>query len=142
MADQYEFTDEQNQQIASLASAMKFVGFAGIAMGTLYGMVGFMSLKESLSSAAAHFVNAGLTLAMGLFVMRASSAFARIVNTKGEDISLLMRALINLRQLFSLWRVLIVLEGRAAGEALGQKGAPVDAAIVGIIDAVDLDGDV
>jgi len=35
-------------------------------------------------------------------------------------------------------KVLIVLEGRAAGEALGQKAAPVDAAIVGIIDSVDL----
>jgi microcompartment protein CcmK/EutM len=35
-------------------------------------------------------------------------------------------------------RVLVVLEGRAAGEALGRKGAPVDAAIVGIIDRVDL----
>jgi ethanolamine utilization protein EutN len=37
-------------------------------------------------------------------------------------------------------KVLIVLEGRAAGEAIGQKGAPVDAAIVGIIDQVDIDG--
>lgn len=37
-------------------------------------------------------------------------------------------------------KVLIVVEGRAAGEALGRKGAPVDAAIVGIIDAVDVDG--
>ena len=36
-------------------------------------------------------------------------------------------------------KVLIVLEGRAAGEALGQKAAPVDAAIVGIIDEVDVD---
>ena len=35
-------------------------------------------------------------------------------------------------------RVLIVLEGRAAGEALGRKAAPVDAAIVGIIDSVDI----
>ena len=35
-------------------------------------------------------------------------------------------------------RVLIVLEGRAAGEALGRKGAPVDAAVVGIIDHVDV----
>jgi ethanolamine utilization protein EutN len=35
-------------------------------------------------------------------------------------------------------RVLIVLEGRAAGEALGKKGAPVDAAIIGIVDEVDL----
>jgi microcompartment protein CcmK/EutM len=37
-------------------------------------------------------------------------------------------------------KVLIVLEGRAAGEALGKKAAPVDAAIVGIIDSVTIDG--
>lgn len=37
-------------------------------------------------------------------------------------------------------KVLIVLEGRAAGEALGKKAAPVDAAVIGIIDRVDLDG--
>ena len=35
-------------------------------------------------------------------------------------------------------RVIVVLEGRAAGEALGRKLAPVDAAVVGIIDHVDL----
>lgn len=35
-------------------------------------------------------------------------------------------------------KVLIVLEGRAAGEAIGRKAAPVDAAIVGIVDSVDL----
>ena len=35
-------------------------------------------------------------------------------------------------------KVLIVLEGRAAGEALGRKGAPVDAAVIGIIDQVDV----
>ena len=35
-------------------------------------------------------------------------------------------------------RVLVVIEGRAAGEALGRKGAPVDAAIVGVIDHVDV----
>jgi ethanolamine utilization protein EutN len=35
-------------------------------------------------------------------------------------------------------KVLIVLEGRAAGEALGRIGAPVDAAVIGIIDQVDI----
>ncbi len=30
--------------------------------------------------------------------------------------------------------VLLVLEGRAAGAALGRRAAPVDAAIVGIVD--------
>jgi len=34
-------------------------------------------------------------------------------------------------------KVLVVIEGRAAGEALGRKGAPVDAAIIGIVDYVD-----
>ena len=35
-------------------------------------------------------------------------------------------------------RVLVVMEGRAAGMALGRSSGPVDAAIVGVIDSVDL----
>jgi ethanolamine utilization protein EutN len=38
-------------------------------------------------------------------------------------------------------KVLVVLEGRAAGEALNRKAAPVDAAIIGIIDHVECDAD-
>ena len=33
-------------------------------------------------------------------------------------------------------KVLVVLEGRAAGDAMGRKAAPVDAAVVGIIDEI------
>ena len=33
-------------------------------------------------------------------------------------------------------KVLIVIEGKAAGAALRRKAAPVDAAIIGIVDAV------
>jgi len=36
-------------------------------------------------------------------------------------------------------RVLVVLERRAAGKALGRRGAPVDAAIVGIVDRIDIE---
>ena len=36
-------------------------------------------------------------------------------------------------------RVLVVIEGRAAGEALGKKLAPVDAAIIGIVDEIDVE---
>ena len=35
-------------------------------------------------------------------------------------------------------KVLVVLEGRAAGEALGRKAAPVDTAVVGIVDTISL----
>jgi ethanolamine utilization protein EutN len=34
-------------------------------------------------------------------------------------------------------KVLVVIEGRAAGETLDRKAAPVDAAIIGIVDHVD-----
>jgi len=36
-------------------------------------------------------------------------------------------------------KVLVVIEGRAANDALGRKGAPVDAAVIGIIDHVDVE---
>jgi ethanolamine utilization protein EutN len=36
-------------------------------------------------------------------------------------------------------RVIVVLEGRAAGEALAKKLAPVDAAIIGIVDELELE---
>jgi len=34
-------------------------------------------------------------------------------------------------------KVLVVIEGKAAGQALGRKAAAVDAAIIGIVDTVD-----
>jgi ethanolamine utilization protein EutN len=34
--------------------------------------------------------------------------------------------------------VLVVLEGKSAGDALGRKAAAVDAAIIGIVDTMDV----
>lgn len=34
-------------------------------------------------------------------------------------------------------KVVLVLDGRAAGDAMRRRGAPVDAAIVGIVDQVE-----
>ena len=34
-------------------------------------------------------------------------------------------------------RVLVVVEGRSAGDAVGNRQAPLDAAIVGIVDRID-----
>jgi ethanolamine utilization protein EutN len=36
-------------------------------------------------------------------------------------------------------KVLVVIEGKAAGDALGRKAAAVDAAIIGIIDHVEVE---
>ena len=37
-------------------------------------------------------------------------------------------------------KVLLVVEGKAAGDALRRKAAPVDAAIIGIVDTVTVEG--
>ncbi len=37
-------------------------------------------------------------------------------------------------------RVLLVVEGKAAGQAVRRKAAPVDAAIIGIVDEVHVPG--
>jgi len=37
--------------------------------------------------------------------------------------------------------VLVVIEGKAAGDALGRKAAAVDAAVIGIVDQIDYRGD-
>src|SRR5262245_6549305 len=37
--------------------------------------------------------------------------------------------------------VRVVIEGKAAGDALGRKGAAVDAAIIGIVDSVEVHED-
>lgn len=34
-------------------------------------------------------------------------------------------------------RVLVVVEGRSAGDAVGNRKAPLDAAIIGIVDRID-----
>ena len=38
-------------------------------------------------------------------------------------------------------RVLVVIEGKAAGDALGRKAAAVDAAVIGIVDVLDYSDD-
>ena len=35
-------------------------------------------------------------------------------------------------------KVLVVIEGKAAGDALGKKAAAVDAAVIGIVDTVEI----
>ncbi|HXE81252.1 MAG TPA: EutN/CcmL family microcompartment protein [Vicinamibacterales bacterium] len=38
-------------------------------------------------------------------------------------------------------KVLLVLDGKAAADAVRRRGTPVDAAVVGIVDRVDLEAD-
>jgi len=113
---QYEFNDEQGRIIADLAAKMRFVG-------VLVGVLGGVSLLEGLSRLPEEGITAASVVAMltalvliaiGYWSTRAGREFPLVDQTKGADITHLMRALENIRRLYGLqyvigWVVLILL---------------------------------
>jgi len=95
----YEFTREQNEVIASLASNMKIVGVVSVIAGGLLILAGLVLLARGGVSAL---IQGVLALIIGGFTVQAAGAFRLIVNSQGDDIGHLMTALGALRSLYRL----------------------------------------
>ena len=109
---QYEFKPEENRIIGELAWKMSFVGLFLLANGLLIIVIGVVPLF--------HFgpiISGTLMCVVGLWTQRASMAFRNVVDTEGRDISHLMKALDDLRKLYSLQFWLVIL-----GVALAVAG--------------------
>jgi hypothetical protein len=94
---QYEFQPSENKVIGELASKMNFVGLFLLAVGVLviaHGVVVAVHWGPIISGT--------LTCVVGIWTQRASVSFRNVVHTEGRDISHLMRALEDLRKLYSL----------------------------------------
>ncbi len=94
---QYEFKPGENKIIGQLASKMNFVGLFLLAVGVLVIAHGVI--------VAVHYgpiISGTLTAVVGIWTQRASVSFRSVVQTEGRDISHLMRALEDLRKLYSL----------------------------------------
>ena len=100
----YEFSPEQNEVIAALASSMKFVGMLSLLGGALLLVAGSVFLAKGGFSV---FIQAALALIIGGLTVHAAGAFRQIVDTRGDDISHLMKALSALRTLYWLQVFLI-----------------------------------
>ena len=100
----YEFSPEQNEVIAALASSMKFVGVISLLGGALLLVAGNVFLAKGDFSV---FVQAVLALIIGGLTVHAAGAFRRIVDSRGNDIGHLMTALGALRMLYRLQVFLI-----------------------------------
>ena len=102
MEQQYEFSEEENIIVGSLAKKMKFVGIFGIIFGVLEILQGIFSDKTAI-------VQGLISIIIGIWTTKASESFQKIVDTQGNDISYLLGALDQLKKLFSLqyWTYLI-----------------------------------
>lgn len=100
----YEFSLEQNEVIASLATNMNIVGVISILGGILLLGAGVIQLAKG---GVAALIQGALALVVGMLTVQAASAFRKIVDTRGDDIGHLMSALGSLRSLYRLQVILL-----------------------------------
>jgi len=106
----FEFSDSQKDSFRALAASMSFVGictlmFAGLsgvfALGEVY--LGFV--PNAVGTAVA----AGVYGVMAWWMVSAGRSLSAMVRTRGADVERLMEAVVQLRRLFGLARVVIIL---------------------------------
>jgi|GEM_PF-6835376 len=118
MSNEYEFTADQNTILEGLAQKMKIVAYFEIGIGALF----------LLSVLLGNFAEVGqgiFQMVIGVLTFKASRFFQAIVDSEGNDISHLMKAILELRNVYSIqfWMMIIlaIVVGVAlvAGVALG-----------------------
>jgi hypothetical protein len=119
--DSYEFNEQQNELISSLASCMGVMGIILLIVGALKLLVGALKLLAgavTIVMGGAVALSAGieglLWLVIGGLTLKAAGAFRQIVSSTGNDMDDLMRALGTLRDLYRL-QVIAVVAAVAAG---------------------------
>jgi hypothetical protein len=104
----YEFNAEQSRLMGALANNMTWVGIFLIVTGVAGGLIGIRQLIHNHGSAPILLIDAVLFLAIGFWTRGAAVQFNQVAATTGTDIQHLMGALEELRRIYSLQKVLIV----------------------------------
>ena len=96
----YEFSAEQNEVIQNLSKKMKFIGIVLVVIAAIYFAAGLFPFTRTalpgwygIGSICAHSIAGALSLALGIFTIKAANSFRLIVQTQGNDIKNLMDAL-------------------------------------------------
>jgi hypothetical protein len=106
----YEFDSGQNETILTLAKTLQFVGAVALVLALVIGVGALGSLFQAKwGEAIFQSMFLVFTFSMGSLMIKAGKEFQAIVATTGKDISHLMTALDNLRQMYSILSVIIIL---------------------------------
>jgi hypothetical protein len=100
--DNYEFNEQQNTQLAKLATSMTFVGVMMIVLGVICGL-------SVLAGEVSGVITGVLYVLIGVWTRSAGQSLRSIVDTEGNDISHLMDAIGNLGKLYLLQKWLVIL---------------------------------
>jgi hypothetical protein len=106
----YEFSDAQKDAFRALAASVSFVGvctlmFAGLSAVFACGELLLGFVPNGLATAAA----TGLFGVTAWWMVSAGRSLSAMVRTRGQDVERLMEAVAQLRKLFGLARVVIIL---------------------------------
>lgn len=109
-AEPYGFSDAHKDSFRALAASVSFVGvctlmFAGLSAIFALGEVYLGFVPNGLGTAVA----AAVYGVMAWWMVSAGRSLSAMVRTKGQDIERLMEAVVQLRRLFGLARVVIIL---------------------------------
>jgi hypothetical protein len=112
---EHEFDPQQTEIIGKLGATMRFIGGVTTALGILEVIGLVLAIVEAIqgTNSWGEVIAVGMAavflLTMGSLTLGAGGSFKNIATTTGRDISHLMQALDNLRQMYSILSVLVML---------------------------------
>jgi hypothetical protein len=108
----YEFGAEQNETILALSTAMRGVGLYLLAAGILFAILGVVSLLRgtpgNIGNGLVFLLQGALNVIIGVWTRGAGNYFNSVATTTGADIRNLMDALGELRRIYGLQLVIII----------------------------------
>lgn len=100
MAQNYEFTEEQNQVFTDLA---KNVSFVGKAIAIIVGLVAITFLFQFSSAQSLLVVDLLVVLVIAFSHIKAAKSLRSVATTEGNDIDHLMKAMKNFNRFYFLY---------------------------------------
>lgn len=106
----YEFDESQNKTIETLGKTLRFVGVVSFAFALFFAAQLIYRVVQAEWSGMVSLVMVMIfALSMASLTFNSGREFLAIVDTTGQDISHLMKALDNLRQMYSILSVIVII---------------------------------
>jgi hypothetical protein len=115
---EFEFSEDNKEDLAALAASMSFVGVCVMLLGLMSGTFALAAGYGGFAAVGAALVaGAAVCMPLGWWAMSAGRSLSALVRTRGRDVAHLMDAVAQLRRLFGFARVFIIVYALAAAGA-------------------------
>lgn len=109
-SDPFEFSDEQKESFRALATSMSFLGACTMILGGLAAVFGLGAIYESLvPNGIFAGIYAVILILMASWMLAAGRSLSAMMRTRGRDVQYLMEAVTQLRRLFGMSLVLLMI---------------------------------